>query len=141
MISDFREVKREVKLGDSKLDFLVGNTYIEVKTPLTTNHVKYGENIKEKPTTPFPSTERFTKHINGLLVSLDNHERAILLTVYQYDVTEVKPHKKSTHYIEVQNAMKNAISKSVETWNINFRFTPKGVTLLNYQNTTNNKIY
>lgn len=141
MISDFCEIKREVKLGDSKLDFLIGNIYIEVKTPLTTIHVKYGENIKEKSTTPFSSTERFTKHINELLVSLDSHKRAILLTVYQYDMTEIKPHQKSTHYIEVHNAMKTAISKGIETWIINFRFTPKGVYLLNYQNTTNNTVY
>lgn len=141
MISDFDEIKQEVKLGNSKLDFLVGNTYIEVKTPLTTIHVKYGENIKEKPTTPFSSTERFTKHINELYVSLDSHERAILLTVYQYNMTEVKPHQKSTHFTEVHNAMENAIEKGVETWNINFLFTPKGVYLLNYQNTTNNIMF
>lgn len=28
------DVRREVLLGDSKLDFLVGDTFLEVKTPL-----------------------------------------------------------------------------------------------------------
>ena len=40
MVSDYDEVKREVFLGISKLDFLVGSTYLEVKTPLTNNLVK-----------------------------------------------------------------------------------------------------
>lgn len=130
MISDFREVKREVKLGDSKLDFLVGNTYIEVKTPLTTNHVKYGENIKEKPTTPFPSTERFTKHINGLLVSLDNHERAILLTVYQYDVTEVKPHKKKYTLYRSSKCNEKCNIKKCRNMEYQFSIYSKGCDLI-----------
>lgn len=108
MIGEYESVKREVPLGISKLDFLVDNTYIEVKTPLTTIHVEYGANIKRKPITPFSSTERFTKHINELANSLNKHERAILLTVYQYQITCQKSHQKSTHYLEVHNAMDNA---------------------------------
>lgn len=72
LISNFCEIKREVRLGNSKLDFLVGNSYIEVK-----------------------------------------------------------PHQKSTHYYEVYTAMKQAIAKGVETWSVNFKFTPKGMYLLN----------
>ena len=48
MVKDYDEVRREVFLGSSKLDFLVGNTYLEVKTPLTTVNVKYGDKIKKK---------------------------------------------------------------------------------------------
>ena len=36
IVSDFDSVQREVNLGISKLDFKVGDTYLEVKTPLTT---------------------------------------------------------------------------------------------------------
>ena len=39
-------ILREVKLGNSILDFKVGNIYIEVKTPLMMVGVKYGKNIK-----------------------------------------------------------------------------------------------
>ncbi len=39
------DIHREVKLGNSKLDFKVGDTYLEVKTPLTEIQVKYGKNI------------------------------------------------------------------------------------------------
>ena len=44
IVSDFDDIQREVKLGISKLDFKVGDSYLEVKTPLTTINVKYGQN-------------------------------------------------------------------------------------------------
>ncbi len=137
MVSDYCTIRREVILGNSKLDFLVGNTYLEVKTPLTTLHVIYGSHIKVKPQTPFSSTERFTKHIRELTGSLKNHERALLLTVHQYEPTLHKPHFRSTHYEEVSKAMKTAIEKGVETWNVNLRFLATGVSLISCENTTN----
>ena len=39
MIDSSEPIQREVKLGKSKLDFKVGNIYIEVKTPLITINV------------------------------------------------------------------------------------------------------
>lgn len=136
MISDYADIQREVSLGISKLDFLVGNTYIEVKTGLTTLNVNYGKHIAVKPAKPFSSTERFTKHINELAGSLKEHERAILLTVNQYVVTNPKPRQRSTHFEEVSAAMRNAKSKGLETWNLSLRFTPEGVALHKYENTT-----
>lgn len=140
MVRDYDTIKREVNLGISKLDFLVGNTYLEVKTPLTTLNVKYGENIKIKPVTPFSSTERFCKHINELANSLQDHERAIMLTVHQYEITDRKEHLKSTHYEEVKSTLENAISKGLETWMLDMKFEPDGVTLLKCENTTNTDV-
>lgn len=136
MVSDYDEVKREVFLGNSKLDFLVGNTYLEVKTPLTTVNVKYGDKIKTKKVTPFSSTDRMVRHVGELASSLKDHERAILLTVQQYEETEAKPHLHSTHYEEVKSAMAEAVNKGVESWNISLKFTPTGVSLLQLTNTT-----
>ncbi|MBR1731387.1 MAG: DNA/RNA nuclease SfsA [Ruminococcus sp.] len=136
MVYDYVEVKREVFLGSSKLDFLVGNTYLEVKTPLTTVNVRYGDKIKTKKVTPFSSTDRMVRHVGELAYSLKDHERAILLTVQQYEETEVKPHMHSTHYEEVKAAMTEAVEKGVESWNISLKFTPTGVSLLKLTNTT-----
>ena len=83
-------ILREVKLGNSILDFKVGNIYIEVKTPLMMVSVKYSKNIKTCPKSPSSSTERFSKHIKELAESLKKEERAILLIVNQYRVTEKK---------------------------------------------------
>lgn len=77
LISGYTEIKREVKLGISKLDFKVGDTYLEVKTPLTTLHIRYGDKIKQLPPSPFSSTDRMVKHIQELSHSLQEHERAI----------------------------------------------------------------
>ena len=137
MISDYSDIRREVNLGISKLDFLVGNTYIEVKTGLTTLNVVYGNHVVVKPAKPFSSTERFTKHINELANSLQDHERAILLTVNQYVVSYPKPRQRSTHYEEVSTAMSRAKEKGLETWNISLRFTPEGVWLHKCVNKTN----
>ena len=63
----------------------MGSTYLEVKTPLTTVNVKYGDKVKTKKVTPFSSTDRMVKHVRELTGSLKDHERAILLTVHQYD--------------------------------------------------------
>lgn len=136
MVSDYAEVKREVFLGNSKLDFLVGSTYLEVKTPLTTVNVKYGDKIKTKKVTPFSSTDRMVRHVGELASSLKDHERAILLTVQQYEETEVKPHLHSTHYEEVKAAMTQAVEKGVESWNKSLKFTPACVSLLKLTNTT-----
>ena len=140
MVSNYDSIKREVNLGISKLDFLVGNTYLEVKTPLTTLNVKYGNNIKTKDVTPFSSTDRFTKHINELAGSLDKNERAIMLTVHQYEITERKEHLKSTNYELVKSTIDRAVEKGLETWMIDMKFEPDGVSLLSCKNTTNEDI-
>lgn len=136
MVSDYDEVKREVFLGISKLDFLVGSTYLEVKTPLTTVNVKYGDKVKTKKVTPFSSTDRMVKHVRELAGSLKDHERAILLTVHQYEPTEIKPHLHSTNFEEVSAVMREALGKGVECWNVDLKFTPNGVKLLGVTNTT-----
>lgn len=136
MVSDYDVVRREVKHGVSKLDFLVGNTYMEVKTPLTTLDVKYDDSIRIKPATPFSSTERFTKHIRELAGSLAEHERAILLTVHQYERTLRRSHQKSTNFEEVRAVMYEAKERGLETWNIDMKFMPEGASILTYENTT-----
>ena len=65
-----------------------------------------------------------------------DHERAILLTVHQYEPTEIKPHLHSTNFEEVSAVMREALGKGVECWNVDLKFTPKGVKLLGVTNTT-----
>lgn len=56
MIEVEQKLLREQFLGSSKLDFLVENTYLEVKTPLQSLQIKYPDYIKTKKTAPFSST-------------------------------------------------------------------------------------
>lgn len=129
LVPDYDEVYREVKLGISKLDFKVGDTYLEVKTPLTTINVKYGKNIRTLPQKPFSSTDRMVKHVRELQGSLRDHERAVFLQVYQYRITEKKERLHSTHYEEVSKAITDAVSRGVEFWEMQMDFRPDGVSL------------
>lgn len=129
IVADFDAIQREVKLGMSKLDFQVGDTYLEVKTPLTTINVKYGAKIKTLPPRPFSSTDRMVKHVNELAESLKEHERAVFLQVYQYRSTERKERLRSTHYEEVSRTIREAIEKGVEFWEVQMDFKPEGVSL------------
>ena len=129
IVADFDKVQREVKLGISKLDFKVGDTYLEVKTPLTTINVKYGAHIKTLPPKPFSSTDRMVKHVNELAGSLLEHERAVFLQVYQYRITERKERLRSTHYEEVSRTIREAVEKGVEFWEVQMDFRQEGVTL------------
>ena len=89
MVDSTEPILREVKLGKSKIDFKVGNIYIEVKTSLLTINVIFGKNIKTKKKSISSSTERMAKHVQDLAKSLKEEERAILLVVNQYRNTKI----------------------------------------------------
>lgn len=129
IVPDCDTIQREVKLGVSKLDFKVGDTYLEVKTPLTTINVKYGQRIKTFPPKPFSSTDRMVKHVNELAGSLKDHERAVFLQVFQYCITEKKERLRSTHYEEVSRTIREAAEKGVEFWELQMDFRSEGVGL------------
>lgn len=132
MISSENNVLREQTLGISKLDFLVGDTYIEVKTPLQNIQVDYPNYIKTKKVTPFSSTDRFVKHITELGNSLKNNQRAILLSCFIYDNPGFVVRQRSTNYEEVKSAFDKSTALGVETWQANFKIEPDGVRLTKY---------
>jgi sugar fermentation stimulation protein A len=132
MIGENGVVHRERFLGVSKLDFLVGSTYLEVKTPLQTLQVDIPDYVATKKVTPFSSTERFTKHITELANSLSNNERAILLTCFLYDNPGFQVIERSINYEQVKIAVDMATQAGVETWQANFQISPSSVKLLRY---------
>lgn len=132
MVGTNNLVKREQFLGVSKLDFLVGNTYLEVKTPLQQLQITIPDYVKTKKATPFSSTDRFVKHITELANSLQDHERAILLTCFIYDNPCFEVIEHSTNYEQVRAAVNRCTKMGVETWQANFQITSSGVTLDRY---------
>ena len=138
IVSGYNTVIREQVLGSSKLDFLVGDTYIEVKTPLLSIQLPYPEHIKTKKTGKFSSTERFVKHINELAGSLANQERAILLVCFIYNNPGFKVEVRSTNSDFVESEVQKCISKGIEIWQVNFSISPEKVTLLKYFDITHN---
>lgn len=132
MIDTYNNVLREQKLGVSKLDFLVGNTYLEVKTPLQGLQVTYPDYIKLKKTKPLDHTDRFVKHIKELGSSLNSHQRAILLGCFVYDNPGFQVIEPSANADEVSKAVREALLLGVELWQANFKITPYCVTLERY---------
>ena len=129
-------IEREVRLGKSVIDFKVGDIYIEVKTPLINVDVKYGKNIKTRPKSPSTSTERFAKHMEELASSLKKEERAILLIVNQYRVTESKSFKNEPYFKKMKKTIKDTINKGIEIWNLELNFGIDGVSIHNLKETT-----
>ncbi|MFK4300966.1 sugar fermentation stimulation protein A [Paenibacillus sp. RC254] len=138
MVKNGTTLKREQKLGNSKLDFLVNNTYIEVKTPLQQLQIEIPAHITEQKGSDFNSHERFIKHISELAGSLEANERAILLTCLVYNNQGFRPamKNKNSHYIK--ESIYASIQQGIEIWQINFKITSTGVDLVNYYEMTEN---
>lgn len=126
------EVRREVFLGESKLDFLVGDCYLEVKTPLQHLQVDIPDYVKTKKVTPLSSTDRMTRHMKELASSLESHQRAVMLIVFLYNNPGFRVVERSTNYEQVKATVEECVSKGVETWQANFRIDPEGVSLIGY---------
>lgn len=129
MVGKTDNIRREVFLGNSKLDFLAGNTFVEVKTPLQHLQIDIPDHVKTKKVTPFSSTERMTRHMTELANSLDSHQKAIMLIVFLYDNPGFKIIEKSTNWKEVSKTVSECVLRGVETWQANFRIDRDGVTL------------
>ena len=119
IVDNCRDIRREVKLGNSKLDFKVDDIYLEIKTPLQTLQIEYDDNIQTKPVKPFSSTDRFVKHINELTNSLNHNERAILLNTFQYDNPGYRIINRSTNYESVKSNVENCVRNGLEMWQVN----------------------
>ncbi|MBP2651473.1 MAG: sugar fermentation stimulation protein [Firmicutes bacterium] len=132
MVGQGNIVLREQFIGISKLDFLVGNTYIEVKTPLQHLQIEYPDYIRTKKNMPFSSTARFVKHITELTNSLQNHQRAILLICFIYDNPGFRIIERSINYEQVKEAVNRSTKKGVESWQANFKINQSGITLEKY---------
>jgi sugar fermentation stimulation protein A len=132
MIGNGGAVRREQFLGISKLDFLIGNTYLEVKTPLQTLQIDIPDYVKTKKTAPLSSTNRFVKHIEELANSLQSRQRAILLICFLYDNPGFKVIERSANYEQVRAAVSKVMAAGVEMWQANFAVSPKDVKLAKY---------
>lgn len=135
------QVERERKLGNSRIDLKVGDTYIEVKTWIQVIEKKVPSYIEQRPKKlhGFSGGERLIKHANELADALKGHERCIMLSCYQYmpdpdeeldryDYGEL--YSDTTQIIE---AFDRAHAAGVESWNCYFKLTEKGVKLIRYE--------
>ena len=123
-------VRREVKLGKSRIDFLVGDTYIEVKTPLIT--LPSSNEVRSVKRSRFDSFGRLIRHMDELRMSLTSGRRAAIVLCYLYDAEPFKPPLRDNTNSRILAASRKAEKAGVERWQVNFRVDTKGVSLIRY---------
>ena len=124
-------VTREKKLGNSRIDFKVNDTYIEVKTMVAEYYGKASNQLKSLMKPQEPSIERMQKHIRTLTREVDAHKsKAIMLTVFQYDAPKFEPPVDNPKYKEFVEDLKIAKVSGVRQVRMNMRVTSTHVELL-----------
>ena len=123
-------VKREVKLGHSRIDFLVGDAYVEVKTPLIILPGSSG--VARVKRSRFDSFDRLIRHMDELRASLANGMRAVILLCYLYDAKPFKPPKEDSTNSRILTAARAAETAGVERWQVNMKVSRGGVSLIRY---------
>lgn len=123
-------VSREKKLGNSRIDFKVDDTYVEVKTMVAEYYGKASKQLMILMKPQEPSVERMQKHIRELTHEVDAHKsKAIMLTVFQYDAPKFEPPVDNPKYAEFVNDLRAAKASGVRQFRMNLRITDKRVEL------------
>lgn len=132
IIPEVKELKREVSLGDSRIDFFINNRdYLEVKTPLKDIDCSQHSKCINKRT-PFTSFERLIKHFGDISKNLKDGKRAILLMCYIFNAPEFKVPPVNKQEERIVSAAKKARAKGLENWQINLKIDKEGVELIDY---------
>ena len=136
IIKNINSIKREKRLGNSKIDFIINNNcYLEVKTFLEVLRIKIPEYIQLKKINKINAGDRFIKHMIELTNSLKEKERAVILLVFQYkeDNIEINIDKKLINgFDKFKKAFNKFNNSGCELWQANLSINEKGVSLIDY---------
>ncbi len=125
-IINVKEIKREVKLNNSKIDFFINNNcFFEVKTFL--REIPFGKKKEKKKSVFF---ERLSRHIQEISMQINENQRAVLLLCNLYDADKFKVPENPNE--EIKNIVQKATLNGLEHWQLNLKIDKKGVSLKNY---------
>jgi sugar fermentation stimulation protein A len=124
------KILREQKVGHSKLDFKIEDTYVEVKTPLIyMPWVIDGAPVQERAASYF---ERFIRHVTDLSDALKKHESAAMLLCFIYAAPIFQIPEPTEKNKVIRDAVQHAIESGVKMWQVNMGIDPYGVNLIKY---------
>ena len=125
-------VAREVKLGGSRIDFLInGRDYLEVKMPLKDLPCE-GHPMYTGPNDAPVDFERMVRHFADVGSAIGGGSRAVFLLCYLYDAPPFAVPPPDVRAARIVNAAREASSRGVEHWQANFAIDPAGVSLIRY---------
>ena len=124
------KIRREVKLGRSRIDFLVGDAYVEVKTPLIM--LPAGSRAARVRSSRFDSFDRLIRHMNELRGSLSGGKQAKIVLCFLYDAEPFMPPPPDGTNSKILEAAREAEKAGVERWQVNLRVDQAGVSLVKY---------
>ena len=136
IFKNITSIKREQKLGESKLDFLINNNcYMEIKSPLHYLNTKIPNYIERRKKNKLYTGNRLIKHMTELGKSLKSSERAIMLLVFQYKADKFGQKEKENresiqNYKKIETALNDSYKKGLESWQVNLDINKNGVKFL-----------
>jgi sugar fermentation stimulation protein A len=130
MFPSVEKVDREVKLGYSRIDFLVnGRDYLEVKTPLKDIPCEGHPNFKGHNDAPV-QPERMLKHFSDTGSAIKDGSRALFLLCHMYDAPPFKTPPPEVRDERIVTAVQQAEARGIENWQANFTIDAEGVSLI-----------
>jgi sugar fermentation stimulation protein A len=129
MYPSVETLDREVKLGNSRIDFLVnGRDYLEVKPPLEDLPCEGHPNYMGHSNTPV-SPDRLIKHFGDTSDAIKDGSRSRFLLCFMYDAPPFKKTPTDAQGRRIAAAVREAQARGVENWQANFDIDADGVSL------------
>jgi sugar fermentation stimulation protein A len=127
---DVQSVKREIRLGESRIDFLVNDRIlIEVKTLLHDLPCEGHPSCRARHG-PLVSFDRLIRHFKDISKMVSKGSRAVLLLCYLYDAKPFEVPKPDRKSLRVHRSARAADSRGLEHWQLNLRVDKRGVEFL-----------
>ena len=126
------KIEREKFFKNSKFDFKVDDTFLEVKTPLQILFMDIPKNIKVKKT-KFSYGTRYLKHLEELKKYLILKKRAVLVFCYMYDATldrnftQEDKEKYDKNVDKVVDMCREVEKYGLESWAVTFKMNEKEI--------------
>jgi len=126
--NNLSSIKREVKIGNSKFDFLIENRILETK--LFLNNLSSDNSIKIDLSKQ--SYKRFSQQYYDLIMANNQGYTSNILFCYLYKTKKMVSPILSYYPKILTDIVKDAISKNVKHWQLNFKISKNQIKLVSY---------